>query len=1154
MLRILIILTAYFYSHAINAQKNDLSNLRQKKIPVKNNFQFDSLSIVPNSLLIKGVPLQQCRLNELDAIINWTDLPKTDSVEIIYRVFPFHLSTVNRRYKYDSVINRFMMEPPSYYVNKKSEDKIIDFGTLTYSGSFGRSLSFGNAQNAVVNSNFNLQLNGMLADSIEIAAAITDNNIPIQPDGTTQQLNEFDKIWLQFKKKTWEVNLGDIDLRESQYYFLNFYKRLQGLSFQTKSKLSRSVENRFQVAGAIAKGKFTRNIFQGLEGNQGPYRLKGINGELFFVVLAGTEKVFIDGVQMQRGEDQDYVINYNTAEITFTPKQMITKDKRIQVEFEYADRNYLNYFVYGSNEIQIGKRLNISVGAYSNTDSKNTTINQSLDNSQKQFLSSIGDSIQNAFYKASYRDTFSAGKILYIKKDTIINGDHYSIYVYQPIKTDEMYSLSFSEVGIGKGNYVASFNASNGKVYQWVAPVNGVPQGNYEPVILLVTPKKQQLVVVKTCYTVNNNTHATIETGFSKYDINTFSSKEKGNDNGAAIKFLIDHNRNIFIGKKKFSLNSDVGYEYVDVKFKPLERLRSVEFLRDWGLPFDLVGATEHLPSLHFQLQDAKQNSIEYKYQGYIRGDGYNAHRQDIVHHHQWKGWQLQDRFFYTAINGSAFKGYLIRPSIILSKKLIRFHNYEIGASFDMDKNQLKYKNIDSITANSYYFHNWNVFIKSNQQKLNHWSFIYTSRSNKLPVKNAFVPSDVSHNFSGQLELLANQHHQFRLSTTYRILKVKTESITNQKSENSLLGRAEYAINLWKGFVTGNVLYELGAGQEQKRDFSYVEVPAGQGEFTWIDYNNDGIQQLNEFETALYPDQAKFIRVFTPTNQFVKATYNTFNYSFVISPVNLYKQPNINRFKKLLAKCMLQSILQTNKKAISNNRFELNPFAVSANDTNLISLNTTIANTFSYNRWSSSWGFDINQNFNTSKAILTYGFETRKSKDWSARIRWIVNRKFTLELLQRLNRQQLIVPNPKFDNRNYLIKTITAEPKITYTSGSVFRLGGSFKFDWKRGSINNSEEPCLIQSINIDSKYNILQNASLNARLTFSNINFSGVANSTIAFIMLDGLQPGKNILWNADFTKRLANNLELNFQYEGRKPGTDKIVHIGRASMRVLF
>ncbi len=438
------------------------------------------------------------------------------------------------------------------------------------------------------------------------------------------------------------------------------------------------------------------------------------------------------------------------------------------------------------------------------------------------------------------------------------------------------------------------------------------------------------------------------------------------------------------------------------------------------------------------------------------------------------------------------------------------------------------------------------------EKNRNQYGVRFFTRTDQLPDGAALKKADRSYNLNFDAELLGNQRHQLLVNTTYRYLKVIRSYLSDRKGESTLLGRVAYQVSEWKGALTGNVLYELGTGQEQRRDFTYLEVPAGQGEYTWFDYDNDGIQQLAEFEIARFRDQARFIRVLLPTNDYVKAAYTTFNYNFTVSPHAAWSNVAGHPVRKILSLLSMQTSLQTSQRSIATKSVQFNPIKQNLQDTALVSANTAMGNTVSFNRQSSLWGIDLASFRSTAKALLTYGYESTAKRDWNLKGRWMPGKTISLDFLYRLGAQELFTPS--FENRNYSINYKIAEPRISYLSGTVFRLQGSYKYEQKNNKAQYGGQKAMLHSLNLESKYNVLQNSTVSGRFVFNTIRFNDKTHSPVAYVMLDGLLPGRNLLWNLEFTKRLLNNVELDFQYDGRQPARSKAVHTGRASLRALF
>ncbi len=184
---------------------------------------------------------------------------------------------------------------------------------------------------------------------------------------------------------------------------------------------------------------------------------------------------------------------------------------------------------------------------------------------------------------------------------------------------------------------------------------------------------------------------------------------------------------------------------------------------------------------------------------------------------------------------------------------------------------------------------------------------------------------------------------------------------------------------------------------------------------------------------ALFQDQAKYIRIFTPTNEFVKANYNTFNYSLSVNPRSVIDLAKAGSFNKFISRINLQSSLQINKKELAEGLVEFNPFKAPLNDTSLITLSSIFINTFSFNRFSSRWGIDVKNARNGNKSLLTYGYESRKLNDWSVRGRYNITKSIVFDVTAGTGINELATSNIKFDNRNYYIDQESVEPRLSIT-------------------------------------------------------------------------------------------------------------------------
>jgi len=1155
MRKALIFILSIYCSYTGYGQ--DLSNIRVKSITVhhQDSISLDSLSIVPGSFHLydeyeSEIPDSLYSIDHPRALLRVDQNLRTRTLNIQYRVFPLNFTESYSHKQPVKSVSKPDLQTDPFRIS--SEDLVqagfYDQNTINRRGSLSRGIVFGNNQDVVVNSNLNLQLNGKISDDLNLVAAISDNNIPIQPEGYSQQIHEFDRVYISLFNEKMNLTAGDFELEGPPGQFMTFYKKAKGVNYSGNFDLDpqQKVKLRTNLSGAISKGNFSRNQFNGIEGNQGPYKLRGNNQEQFIIVLAGSERVFIDGTLMKRGLENDYVMDYNTAEISFTPMHLITKDKRIIVEFEYSERSYARFLLYNSNEF-IGEKGSIWLNVYSETDDKNQSIQQDLSETDRIILALAGDDPGSAVVNRVDSVGYSNNEVLYKKVDTLAGNMIYpSVYVYSTNQDSAFYRLGFSYVGERNGNYQALNSSANGKVFRWIAPENGVPAGSYEPVVLLISPKKKQVVSLGGDRRLSKKTYALYEASISNNDFNTYSSLDNDDNVGYALKAGLD--QDFFNYDTSFMrLSAGLRYQYVSRDFNPVERFRPVEYERDWNLTGQKEQQNEHMLQFNGNFLRKDIARAGYKLEHLTKQDIFSAWRNNLSGEFRHSGFDL-------SVNGSLLSSEhpststrFLRHRIVLSREL--FDLIKIGLGEETEDNRWSEVQTDSLQPGSFRFNETEAFIRNSDSSRNQFFISYLNRKDYRVSGQSLSAYTNADDIKAGFDLLSLPNSQLSSVITYRSLQFTDEGSDPKKPENSLISRLEYSLRLFRNAISTSTFYEIGSGLEAKKEFSYIEVAPGQGVYTWSDYNRNDVRELDEFEVARFQDQAGFIRVFIPTDEFISVYTNRFNQSINLDPYRLWKEKEgllqqLSRFSNQFAYRL------DRKNSAEDFIRNANPFLVDMNSPDLVTIATSLRNQLSFNRLSKHFSMDYIILRNNNRLLLANGFDTRSGISRGLSIRWSLNPSFTL-----VNESDAGTKNftsEYFSSRDFQIKLLSNEINLQYQPGLRTRFVLIQKLS-ERENILNAER-ARENTLGTELRYGILDKGTVNIRLNYTYINYSGETDTPVSYELLQALQPGKNAGWSLQFQRELAGGIELNLEYSGRISENQAAIHTGGLQIRANF
>lgn len=1064
-------------------------------------------------------------------------------VVVRYDFLPFHFQ--ESYFKRKLVVVKDSTGKDTLRVSKPRASFGLDdiFGqNLQKSGSIVRGFTVGSNRDFSLNSGLRLQLAGKLTNDIEVVAALTDENTPIQPEGTSQTLQEFDKVFVELKSADAVATLGDFNLTLTGSEFANLDRKLQGAKVAADYRLGFS-DGSTTLAAASTRGKFQTNQFQGLDAVQGPYRLTGRNNERQIIIIAGTERVYVNGELQTRGETNDYTIDYSNGEVTFTPKRLITSASRITVDFEYSDRQFSRSLLAGQNGTSFfDGKARFTFSFLREADNPDSPIDFALTDSARAILQAAGNDRSKAILSGVTRVDSNG---FYVQDSAVVGNTLYYFYRYTE-QHNGQYNVTFSSVPFGQGEYIRKAIG----IFEWKGP----GQGDYLPVRFLPMPSSAQVLDFAADLAPTSDVRLRGEYAASRYDANRLSTLSDGDNAGHAVNVEATYApKNVKLGETNIgSFELRAKERFVNKRFVPIDRANDIEFNRKWGIEA-LTQADEEIQEASLRYAPIQPVAINGGYGKITRGADLRSIRNTASLNVKGDSLPTVSYIFESVrtreVPSDNYSSWLRQSGSIEHEFGFFLPNFK----YENENRRIRFLSKDSLKDGSFAFsvfspgfrikETWNMTLSAQLEwraddKFSNGSVVRESKSFtqgygwRLSEWNSLTSS---------LDLTLREK---KFSAAFPGNSIKTVLVRNQ---------TRYAP--FNRGVESDLFYEVSTARSSRLERVFVRVAVGTGNYKYLgDLNGNGIADENEFVLALR--DGDYVVTTVPSDQLFPVIDLKTSARVRMTP-SRFLSGSESPLSDLLSVLTTESYVRVEEKSSEPDLKQIYLLHFSKFQTDSTIAGSTLF-TQDVNVFEGRPEFSARLRFSQRKGLTklasssSSGTQERSfTRERSLRLQWQLVAEVANQL-DFVNRNERVTSTEMSNRLRDILSNLLAYD-LSYRPLQNIELGMRVEVGKSTDRYRSPETDADLNTQSVRLVYAFQGAGQARVEASREEVVLSRVAD-TLPFELTGGRVPGKTFLWRASFDYRVTQFIQATLNYDGRSEGGRPPIHTARAEVRAFF